>query len=67
MHRQKSVKQTGEWEDRDGRVGRPDDAIFVARLHGLDFVPRALGSQEGFKQGRDKVRIGFCKSPLATS
>lgn len=47
-HRQKSLKQTREWEDRDEKVGKPDNAIFDARSQGLDSVPRALGSQESF-------------------
>lgn len=47
------VKQTGECGDKDkGWVGR-DDAVLDTRLQSTDLVPRALGSQEHFKQGRD--------------
>lgn len=56
MHRQKSVERTGEWGDRDGRVGRPGDVIFDARLQGLDSVPGASGCPG--ESGQFQVREG---------
>lgn len=47
------VKQTGECGDKDGGWVGPDDAVLDARLQSIDLVPRSLGSQEHFKQGRD--------------
>lgn len=65
MCRNRSVKQIGEWGDKDGGWAGPHDAVLDSRLQGLNLVQRALGSQEDFKQGRDRVRFCFRKIPLA--
>lgn len=39
--------------DKDGGWAGPGDAVLDARLRSVDLVPRALGSQEHFKPGRD--------------
>lgn len=62
MHRQKSVERTGEWGDRDGGVGTPDDAIFDARLRALDSVPGASGCPGGVRTVSSK---GMAESGLA--
>lgn len=48
-------------------AGGPEDAVFGATLQGINSVPRALGSKEALKQGRDRVRSGFSESPLAAA
>lgn len=61
----RSVKQIGEWGDKDGGWAGPDYTVLDSRLQGLILIQRALGSQEDFKQGRDRVRFCFRKIPLA--
>lgn len=64
VNMEKSIQRQGhvhkqncktEWGcgNKVGGWAEPDDAVLDARLPTMDLVPRALGSQECFKPGRD--------------